>query len=280
MSFNSSADIGNSELTIGLGCETSNLGDIGKSYDSAVNAVKARISMGTGRVIDANKEAGLQPLKTVIDARNEKKLATLFDVFNTDGAADEISKILETSEREYPNSHLAYNNAACEVIKILFSVMQRKGLELEEGFSLEKAIQIIDDCSTKEQIKEAIYRMARDFSSEYAKLKQSSGSQIINEIKAFVAENYMKDIGLEDVAKLVCLNPTYVSEIFKKNKGENFSEFLIGYRIGIAKELLKDVRYKIVDVSNMVGYKDAKYFSRLFKEKVGVNPTNYRKLYV
>ena len=81
------------------------------------------------------------------------------------------------------------------------------------------------------------------------------------------------------MAKLVCLNPTYVSEIFKKKMGENFSEYLIDYRITIAKELLQDIRYKVIDVSVMVGYKDAKYFSRLFKKKVGVNPTDYRKLY-
>jgi two-component system response regulator YesN len=90
----------------------------------------------------------------------------------------------------------------------------------------------------------------------------------------------MSDISLDDVAKLICLNPTYVSEVFKKKTGENFSEYLSDYRIGIAKELLQDIRYRIIDVSAMVGYKDSKYFSRLFKKKVGVNPTDYRNLYI
>ena len=88
----------------------------------------------------------------------------------------------------------------------------------------------------------------------------------------------MSNINLEDVAKLVCLSPTYVSEIFKRKTGENFSEYLIDYRIEIAKDMLKDIRYKVVDISQMVGYADSKYFSRLFKKMFGVNPRDYRKL--
>ena len=88
----------------------------------------------------------------------------------------------------------------------------------------------------------------------------------------------MSNINLDDVAKLVCLSPTYVSEIFKRKTGKNLREYIIDYSIEIAKDMLKDIRYKVVDISQMVGYADSKYFSRLFKKKVGVNPRDYRKL--
>jgi two-component system response regulator YesN len=65
--------------------------------------------------------------------------------------------------------------------------------------------------------------------------------------------------------------------IFKTEVGKTFNECLIDYRIERAKELLKDSRYKIYEVSGKVGYKDVKYFSQIFKKITGMSPSEYIK---
>jgi len=93
-----------------------------------------------------------------------------------------------------------------------------------------------------------------------------------------VAERYMEHISLNDAADLVDLNPVYLSVLFKRETGINFKDYVINVRMDKAKELLRQGE-PINQVAELVGYQDSKYFSRLFARVVGVNPTQYKKLY-
>jgi two-component system, response regulator YesN len=74
----------------------------------------------------------------------------------------------------------------------------------------------------------------------------------------------------------VCITPSYFSNLFKKEKGVSYVEYLTGVRIEKAKKLLCEKDLKIHEVSNMVGYEDSNYFSRVFKKIVGISPVEYK----
>ena len=271
---------GNYALTICIGGRVERIGDLDISYESAQNAMKARIFLGTGKVIDADAEAGrMAGEANIIDIRARKRLSALLDVIDEENALAEIKKILSDAEKKSAENLLSYHIASYEIIDLLFFAMQKKGMQHKSGLSRQQAVDSVDGLGSVREIENYVSSLIKEFRETYLE-KHDNADKLITEIKRFISENYMKNINLDDVAKLVCLSPTYVSEIFKRKTSENFSEYLIDYRIDIAKELLKDIRYKVVDVSLMVGYTDSKYFSRLFKKKVGVNPTDYRKLYI
>ena len=102
-----------------------------------------------------------------------------------------------------------------------------------------------------------------------------SNLNIRNGIK-YISENYNKGITLKDVADVVFLNYYYFSQLFKKETGMNFTEYLTSIRMNKAKELLRDVRYKTYEISNMVGYSSSKHFSTVFRKQFGLSPTEYR----
>lgn len=104
-------------------------------------------------------------------------------------------------------------------------------------------------------------------------------SQYVLRAKQYVQQNYEKNVSLEDVSKVLYLHPSYFSSLFKKEEGCNFSEYLTQYRITKSKELLKDPRLNISEVGKMVGYQDAKYFSKVFFRVTGIKPSDYRKLH-
>ena len=88
----------------------------------------------------------------------------------------------------------------------------------------------------------------------------------------------MEHISLGDAADATGLNPVYLSVLFKKETGINFKDYVVNVRMDKAKGLLRSGE-SINRVAELVGYQDAKYFSRLFARVVGVNPTQYKKLY-
>ncbi|MNW00674.1 Arabinose operon regulatory protein [compost metagenome] len=75
------------------------------------------------------------------------------------------------------------------------------------------------------------------------------------------------------------INPTYLSKRMKQEIGQSFLYYVTELRIAKAKEILDDVtsNIKIGNLAIKVGYKSQYYFSRVFKNKVGVSPLEYKK---
>jgi len=116
------------------------------------------------------------------------------------------------------------------------------------------------------------------FSSNAISNKRAdSSNDIIANAKKFIEENYTKNITLEDVSQQVNISAYYFSRIFKEATNENFIDYLTGLRIERAKELLSSTQYSMKEICNMSGYSDPNYFSKTFKKKVGVTPTEYRE---
>lgn len=93
-------------------------------------------------------------------------------------------------------------------------------------------------------------------------------------VKKYIEENY-RDATLETAAKLVYMNPYYLSRLFKQKTGHNFSDYLLEIRMKKAMELLKIPLYKTHEIGEMVGYKNPKNFTRAFKKYYGKPPSEF-----
>jgi len=87
---------------------------------------------------------------------------------------------------------------------------------------------------------------------------------------------YAEDISLQSVAGQINVHPSYLSRVFKQEKGENFISYLTRIRVERAKSLLDGGRWRVYEVADKVGYHNYTYFSKLFKKVVGVTPEEYR----
>lgn len=100
--------------------------------------------------------------------------------------------------------------------------------------------------------------------------------KVVSRIKAYVREHYDKAT-LEDAAKLVHMNPFYLSKYFKQQTRENFSDYVNRVKMQQAALLLESLHYKIYEISELTGYSNAKNFTRSFKKFYGISPKRYRK---
>jgi two-component system response regulator YesN len=122
------------------------------------------------------------------------------------------------------------------------------------------------------QIADILLQLLELLEQKYNPGKQYSYVQFV---KKAVAENYQTNISFSQLADDLHLTRNYLSSIFKSVTGDSFSNYLTFYRIERAKDLMKTHRYMIYEVSEMVGYSDPAYFSRVFKNVTGISPTDY-----
>jgi two-component system response regulator YesN len=98
---------------------------------------------------------------------------------------------------------------------------------------------------------------------------------IITQIKSYIQSHY-KDANLEDAAKQVYLNANYLSYLFKQKTGQNFTDYLIQVKMKVAMRLISENQFKTYEISEMVGYSNAKNFTRTFKSFYGKTPSEFR----
>jgi two-component system response regulator YesN len=95
----------------------------------------------------------------------------------------------------------------------------------------------------------------------------------------YIGQNYNNYLSLKNLSGVVYMNPSYFSSLFKQQTGYGFSDYLVQVRIEHAKKLLIDQpNLKSYEIANLIGYKDAKYFTQTFKKLTGYTPMEYREL--
>ena len=99
---------------------------------------------------------------------------------------------------------------------------------------------------------------------------------VIRVAKKYVQEHLSENILLNDIAQVAYVHPTYLSKLFKKETGQNISDYITECRIEKAKQCLKQPEYKIYEIAKICGFQDVKYFGMVFKSAVGCTPSKYR----
>ena len=100
--------------------------------------------------------------------------------------------------------------------------------------------------------------------------------EVISHIQEIIEFRLNDNITLEGIASEMFFTPSYLSRLFKKEIGKNFSDYLIDRRLEKAKILLQSTNRTIDSIAQETGYENANSFRRLFKSKIGMSATEYR----
>jgi len=93
----------------------------------------------------------------------------------------------------------------------------------------------------------------------------------------YIQNNYDCDISISNIAKYVCINRSYLSTLFKSALGMSPLEYLSGFRMSLGADLLQTTDLSISSIAASCGYKDPLVFSKSFKQRNGMTPSQYRK---
>ena len=158
------------------------------------------------------------------------------------------------------------------------SVLEKSGYKSRDlvercGDAKEMAAYLTTVEQTREYIKK-LFSAVLDLRSEAVDGKYDG---IMQKAKTYINDHFEKDgISLNMVAAEVNLSPSHFSTVFGQEMGETFVEYLTRIRMEKAKELLRTTGKKVTEIAFEVGYRDAHYFSNLFKKTQGCTPGEYR----
>lgn len=102
---------------------------------------------------------------------------------------------------------------------------------------------------------------------------------IVNSVKHYIHMHYMEsDLNLSDIADRFHINYSYLSHLFKKRTGVNFSSYLTLVRVEAAKKLLRQTPLPVSEIARRVGFQDPQNFYRAFKKNYNDSPRSYREV--
>lgn len=102
------------------------------------------------------------------------------------------------------------------------------------------------------------------------------GSHKLSEVLMYI-DNHCSTATLDSVAETFHFHPSYLSKIIKGNTGLTFTNILQYTRLKQAALLLKNTQLSVTDIAHQVGYNNISYFYKLFQDKYGCTPAEYRE---
>ncbi|WP_338448848.1 AraC family transcriptional regulator [Niallia oryzisoli] len=161
---------------------------------------------------------------------------------------------------------LIKQNKYSEQMEKLFSMMFEESSLKLKGYD--------DIC--KNLLRSMIIYIQRMAQLEEMKTKNDSETLAL-QIKEFLDKNYLKQLTLEEIALEFHMNAYYLSHVFKNHYNDSPINYMIYRRMGEAKKLLINTDMKVREISQLVGYENANYFSRIFAKTMGESPLQYKK---
>ncbi len=215
-----------------------------------------------------------------------------------DPKENEISRLLSGGEMK-KNIESKNLRALCQDVAAFFSCIGDNSLNVIKSYAIElvgsmvsqlnvnicdpninlhKAYERIIKSIDKNGVTENVFDSLKKLSLNHTvKTPENLPSIKLEEmLLEYVKGNFSKDLTLEQVATHFYISPGHVSRLIKKSCNMTFLDMLTGIRIENARVLLKNPKYKAYEVGGMVGFKDAKYFSQVFKKYTGLKPSEYK----
>ncbi len=240
--------------------------------DELINVINsAAESIRNKKLLDASEKSGkthyeLLALKNILFNAIEDS-----DVSSVQYCSNRIIEIINAVENDMPFIKDYYKQLMMGLYKFR-SKDYVNGSETNYDANLQ---QMIDDCESISELNEMVLMAINSCISSTADLDFANTSRHVRKAIKYIYGNYKNDISLEDVAKHVYLSTVHMSRLFKKETGKNLMDYLNMVRVEKAKVLLNTHRYKIFEVSDMVGFNDHHYFSTMFKKYTNMTPSEY-----
>ncbi len=210
--------------------------------------------------------------------RNEKRLSQLIADRDKEGAQALFNEMLANI---FFSGNADFFTLKARLIEMLVT-LSRASIDAGAGIQEillfnEGSLRQLETISTIEDLNAWMTIVLHRFIQYSFDFSQVKHTDTLHKIVQYLKDNYDRKITLDDVAAHVYLSRSYVSSIFKKEMGEGIFPYLNRIRVEKSKVLLLNDRVSLADVGGLCGFSDQSYFTKIFRNQVGMTPKRFRE---
>ena len=254
------------EYTLGVGIGVDDISKLKESILSALKAIKCRFVMGTRKLIYASKtQHDFFDAQNILTHEWKQKFAQKVEILELNQMTDLIKEVFNQSFEIFTKYPSCVLDLGILIYNFFMQILEKLDMQVDNKQDCINKIQedLDNSISVVDMLNKLINHIS-EMTNDFILKKSKMDNLPVLLAKQYISENFNEQITLEKIAERVYLHPIYFSVLFKKETGVNFSNYLTGVRIEQAKQLINNVKYNISEVAEAVGYKDPKYFSKLF----------------
>lgn len=280
-SFEEAQEAVSSELgftvSVGIGPVVTAIEQFPDSYDMAQSALAMRFFRGFGRVIFYSDFQRLDGRPRPIDLALKERIAS--DVHA--GRVNELAEYVLRLGKEHANAVKSPEAIRAYYREVVWTVVGTiESLEaLPDGViaSLREHVGSIETAPTLSELERRVSQCFRRVATQLDSQSAALDSRI-RDVRRYLEDHYDDQLTLTTVAEYFEMSPAYLSSLYKRVTGANFLDSLTAIRVQKAKDkILAESSAKIEAIARETGFGSYKSFSRAFKARVGLSPSDFRR---
>ena len=265
--------------TIGISEPAGSIADIPELFRQSIKAIKTRFySAGNPiifhRDIDEEQYDALEEKVNLEQLRQEVKDAAFM------GGDREIGELIaKYTSGGCHQSENCLKSLAFTIVNILHLELIQAGQSMEDVLQDEFSVwKKMNGFPTVDELRQWLYQTMAAANEYFQKRYKTRDAQIVTDIKEIIHKRFQEQLTINDIAQVIYLGPKQANNIFKRETNQTIFDYLLDYRMAVAKKMLSDPYSKIYLVAQEVGYINKSHFCLMFKKHTGLTPNQYKNM--
>lgn len=265
-------------VSIGISRSFEKLSESDQALDQGLSALKYRLKVGKEAIVFHDAMFDASEVKTSYYPKIlENRLFEAIKLGESDKAKEGLDILLADLFKRNRGTHELELNIM-RLINNLIELIQLLGMDslmVKDHKTLYKSVFEMETAEEVEHfIKGTIVYPMIDLMEER---ESSQYKTISDKIVHIVQHEFDTKLTLDVIAGRLHYNPNYLSEIFKKELGQSFSDYLANFRYTMAKKWLKETDLSVKEIAERLQYNNSQNFIRFFRKLEGITPGKYRE---
>lgn len=248
--------------------------DLPALYQSTLSSLRRHIGSGQGYFMTLDQAPEEPADITALSLLYEPpSFVQLFESGQWDNAREKIDAVFAELSRMRIDTEEHLREFYSQLLNACYFIAHKNGRLLADIAGSELADR--QPPATAQALKEWAELMLSRIQSRLEAEMNDSRRQLVRQVHEYI-DAHLDSATLQSIADHVSLHPVYLSKVYKQETSQSIGDTIYRRRMERATHLLRNTKLKIYEITTMLGYSNAHYFIKLFKEYSGLTPQEYR----